>query len=64
MVAVDAVCARIMGIAPESVKHLYLAAKAKIGKLDRNEIEIVGLQLDEAKDAFSSAAKAAQSTQH
>jgi uncharacterized protein (DUF362 family) len=62
VVAVDAVCARIMGIAPESVKHLNLAAKARIGKIDRNEIEVVGLQLDEAKEAFSSAMKATQVT--
>jgi uncharacterized protein (DUF362 family) len=58
VVAVDSVCARIMGIAPERVKHLDLAAKAKLGILDQKEIELVGIQLDEAKSAFHSAVKA------
>jgi uncharacterized protein (DUF362 family) len=63
VVAVDAVCAKIIGISPESVRHLSLAAKAKIGTLDLNEIQIVGLELEEAKETFSEAVNAPQASQ-
>jgi uncharacterized protein (DUF362 family) len=56
VVAVDAVCAKIMEINPERVKYLSLAAKARIGTIDFNEIDVVGLGLDEAKNTFLSAA--------
>jgi uncharacterized protein (DUF362 family) len=40
--AVDAVCARIMGIKPSRVVHLKLANQKGLGTIDSNEIEIVG----------------------
>jgi uncharacterized protein (DUF362 family) len=37
-VAVDATCARLMGIAPAEVDHLYLASWAGLGNTDRIEL--------------------------
>lgn len=55
VVAVDAVCCMMMGIDPESVKYLSLAARGRIGTIDPKEIEIVGLGLDEIVPAFRAA---------
>ncbi len=48
-VEVDAVCARIMGIAPEEVKHLALAAEKGLGSLAP---EIVGEPLERCRSDF------------
>jgi uncharacterized protein (DUF362 family) len=52
VVAVDAVCCMMMGINPERVRHLALAAKAGLGSINPNEIEVVGLKLDEVTPTF------------
>jgi uncharacterized protein (DUF362 family) len=55
VVAVDAVCCVMMGINPETVKYLSLAGRARIGTIDLNEIEVVGLKLDEVMPTFRAA---------
>lgn len=55
VVAVDAVCCMMMGINPESVKHLSIAARSRLGTIDPNEIEVVGLKLDEVVPTFRAA---------
>ncbi len=44
--AVDAVCAKIMGLDPKEVKHLRLAHEQGLGILDLEEIEIKGENLE------------------
>lgn len=58
VVAVDTVCAKIMGINPQSIRHLSLASEAGIGTVDLDEIEVVGMHLGEAEEAFRSALNA------
>ncbi|MBN1144307.1 MAG: DUF362 domain-containing protein [Bacteroidales bacterium] len=41
-VAVDSMCARLMGITLENVGYLNYCASAGMGNLDRNKIEIIG----------------------
>jgi len=55
VVAVDTVCCKIMGMSPAKVRHLILASRAKKGTMDINEIEVLGLQLTEARELFLSA---------
>jgi uncharacterized protein (DUF362 family) len=50
--AVDAVCAKIMGFEPSSVKHLRLAEEKSLGIMDLNKIEIVGEDLNEVATEF------------
>nr|MDO8098087.1 DUF362 domain-containing protein [Candidatus Njordarchaeota archaeon] len=57
VVAVDAVCCNIMGMNPARVRYLALAAKAKKGTLDVNGIEVLGLQLVEARELFLGASR-------
>jgi uncharacterized protein (DUF362 family) len=54
-VAVDAVCCMMMGIDPGTVKHLSIAARGKLGTIDPNDIEVVGLRLDEVIPTFRAA---------
>jgi uncharacterized protein (DUF362 family) len=51
-VAVDAVCAKIMGFEPSSVKHLRLAEEKGLGVMDLNKIEIVGENLNMVATEF------------
>lgn len=50
--AVDAVCARLMGLDPGEVKHLRLAHKQGLGIFDLEEIEVKGEDLDNVAAAF------------
>lgn len=51
-VAVDAVCAKIMGIDPNKVKHLILAQRQGLGVLDLDKIEVRGENLDDVVTGF------------
>jgi uncharacterized protein (DUF362 family) len=42
LVAVDATCCRLMGLDPEKVGHLELAARMKLGLLREGQIEQIG----------------------
>jgi len=50
--AVDAVCAKIMGLDPEKVKHLKLAQQKGLGALDPAEIEVKGEPLSDVVTKF------------
>jgi uncharacterized protein (DUF362 family) len=50
--AVDAVCAKIMGVNPDNVKHLSLAHSQGIGEIDLNNIVIKGEDLDTVATEF------------
>lgn len=45
--SVDAVCARVMGIAPQDIRHFALAEEAGIGTMDLSAIEIRGAKLED-----------------
>ena len=51
-VAVDAVGAAVMGIPPESVKHLRLAEERELGTCDLEQIEILGEPIEKVKKKF------------
>jgi uncharacterized protein (DUF362 family) len=51
-VAVDAVCAKIIGIDPFEVKHLALAHDRGIGTADISQIEVIGEQLKDVETIF------------
>ena len=51
-VAVDAVGAAVMGIPPESVKHLLLAEDAGLGTCQLEQIEILGEPIEKVKRKF------------
>lgn len=51
-VAVDAVGAAVMGIPPESVKHLCLAEETGLGTCRLEEIEILGEPIEKVKRKF------------
>jgi len=51
-VAVDAVGAAVMGIPPESVKHLRLAEERQLGICDLKQIEIMGEPVEKVKKDF------------
>ncbi|WXG47532.1 MAG: DUF362 domain-containing protein [Candidatus Atabeyarchaeum deiterrae] len=57
VIAVDAVCCKILGINPSSVRYLSLAAGARKGTMDLNEIDVLGLKLTEARELFLSGEK-------
>ncbi|MDI6870574.1 MAG: DUF362 domain-containing protein [Bacillota bacterium] len=50
-VAVDAVCAGIMGFDPYEVKHIALAAERGLGTCDLAGIEVVGARLEDVRPA-------------
>lgn len=52
--AVDAVCAKIMGLDPFKVKHLRLAYEQGLGVLDLEKIGVKGESLDEVVTDFES----------
>ena len=51
-VAVDAVCARLIGLDPLEVKHLRLAHDRGIGIADLGQIEVVGERLEDMATVF------------
>ena len=51
-VAVDAVCARLIGLDPLEVKHLRLAHDRGIGIADLGQIEVLGERLDDVATIF------------
>lgn len=51
-VAVDAVCAKIMGLDPEKVKHLRLAHQRGLGTLSLGEIEVRGETVTDVSARF------------
>lgn len=50
--AVDAVCARIMGMDPEKVKHLRLAREKGLGVMDLGEIDVKGESIESVATQF------------
>lgn len=50
--AVDAVCATVMGFNPIKIKHLRLAYEQGLGNWDLNQIEIRGEQLESVITPF------------
>jgi uncharacterized protein (DUF362 family) len=51
-VAVDAVGAAVMGISPESVKHLRLAEESGLGTCDLKRIRVVGEPIEKVRKKF------------
>jgi uncharacterized protein (DUF362 family) len=51
-VAVDAVGASVMGVSPETVKHLRYAEEKGLGTLDLDQIEVVGESIEAVKKRF------------
>jgi uncharacterized protein (DUF362 family) len=51
-VAVDAVCARLIGVDPFEVKHLRLAHDRGIGLADLGQIEVLGERLEDVATVF------------
>jgi len=51
-VAVDAVCARLIGVDPFEVKHLRLAHDRGIGVADLGQIEVLGERLEDVAAIF------------
>jgi uncharacterized protein (DUF362 family) len=52
LVAVDATCCRLMGLDPEKVGHLQLAARGKLGLLRAEQIEQVGESIVSLAQSF------------
>ena len=50
--AVDAVCCNIMGIDPMKVKHLRLAAEKGLGNIDLQNIDLMGIGLNDVVKEF------------
>jgi uncharacterized protein (DUF362 family) len=51
-VATDAVMANIMGFNPKKIMHLRLASEAGLGPIDLDEIEVLGIKIQEVKTEF------------
>ena len=51
-VAVDAVGAAVMGVSPETVKHLRHADEKGLGTCDLNQIEVVGEPIENVRKKF------------
>lgn len=51
--AVDATCARLMGIDPASVEYLAFAAWAGLGQIDANRIQLAGVPLNSLVRRFA-----------
>jgi uncharacterized protein (DUF362 family) len=51
-VAVDAVGAAVMGVSPETVKHLRYAEQVGLGTCDLNKIDIVGEPIEKVRRKF------------
>jgi uncharacterized protein (DUF362 family) len=50
--AVDTVCAKLMGFEPSEIKHIQLAYKKGLGTMDMEEIEVKGLSIEEVATHF------------
>ena len=50
--AVDATAARVMGVDPARVEHLGMAHKIKLGSLRREDIEVTGQRVEQARTDF------------
>ncbi|HEB30064.1 MAG TPA: DUF362 domain-containing protein [Spirochaetes bacterium] len=48
-VAVDSVCARIMGMDPAEIRHIQYAYEAGLGKIDLDDIEVAGESIESVK---------------
>lgn len=51
-VAVDAVSAAVMGVAPDTIKHLNYAEQKGLGTCDLNQIEVVGEPIERVRKKF------------
>jgi uncharacterized protein (DUF362 family) len=51
-VATDAVMAKIMGFDPKKIMHLRLASEAGLGPINLDEIQVLGLTVQEVKTEF------------
>jgi len=51
-VAVDSVCARLIGIDPQKVPHIALSAERGVGALDIDTIELVGDSVESTRVKF------------
>jgi uncharacterized protein (DUF362 family) len=47
VLAADSICARVMGYDPNEIEHLHQVSDAGLGKLNLNEIEIIGEKLED-----------------
>lgn len=52
LVAVDAACARVMGIDPVRVDHLRLAADLGLGRLQPSQIHIAGMPIEAVRQQY------------
>ncbi|MCD5408909.1 DUF362 domain-containing protein [Candidatus Bipolaricaulota bacterium] len=50
--AVDAVCAQLMGFAPRKIGYLVHAARMGLGEIELAQIEVVGSALEEARRSY------------
>jgi uncharacterized protein (DUF362 family) len=48
-VAIDSVCARIMGLDPAEIRHIRYAYEAGLGRIEPDEIEVFGESIDSVK---------------
>jgi uncharacterized protein (DUF362 family) len=53
MVATDAVGSAVMGVDPETVRHIKLAEERGLGIADLNEITVIGEPVENVKKNFS-----------
>jgi uncharacterized protein (DUF362 family) len=51
-VAVDHICARLMGLNPDDIEHITLAERVGLGTNDPDNINIVGADLEQTKRRF------------
>lgn len=52
-VGVDAVCARLLGFKPQGIHYLHLLTQKRIGQSDINQLNILGMSIQEAEHLFS-----------
>lgn len=55
-VAADVVGAKLLGFAPQAVRHLWEAGRLSLGETDEDKMNIPALSLREAIEAFTEAA--------
>jgi uncharacterized protein (DUF362 family) len=53
LLAVDAICARVMGFDPVQIDYLNFAAWAGVGAIDESKIELVGEPLAHLQRAYA-----------
>jgi uncharacterized protein (DUF362 family) len=52
-VAVDTVCARLLGFRPQAVNYLFRLIKSGVGQGNMDNIDVKGMKLIEAEKYFS-----------